>query len=81
MLTYITPPLLTRCSHQPLLALFPQSHPGTFRVLLLRKRGSVVSAAAMRTFGTKFAGGLEHRAAVHAVLRMLRYLHAAGWDN
>lgn len=32
--------------------------PGTFRVLLLRKRGNVVSAAAMRTFGTKFAGGV-----------------------
>ena len=28
---------------------------GTFRVLLLRKRGQLVSAAAVRAFGAKFA--------------------------
>lgn len=42
-------------SHPPC-AFAPDPPAGTFRVLLLRKRGSVVSAAAVRPFGSKFAG-------------------------
>ena len=44
----------------------PAPPAGTFRVLLLRKRGSVISAAAVRPFGSKFAGA--HAAAGRLLL-------------